>query len=123
MAAAQPEEERPGGTVEVEPQDHGVVVRPHGAVAELEAQEVARRIDEEIQRGRVRIVVDLSDVTFLTSTCLGSFMAAHKRCLEKGGYLRLVRPQPLVRQVLETTKLDRLFGGPYDSVREALEAP
>ena len=66
--------------LEVERQDDAVVVRPHGTVAELEAQQLARQIYDQIDRDVVRIVVDLSDVTFLTSTCLGAFMAGHKRC-------------------------------------------
>ena len=81
-----------------------------------------RQIYDQIDQDVVRIAVDLSDVTFLTSTCLGAFMAAHKRCKAKDGFLRLVKPQPLVQQIIETTKLNKLFGGPYKSVKEALEA-
>jgi anti-anti-sigma regulatory factor len=46
-------------------------------------------------------------------------MVAHKEARKVGGGVRVARPQPLVRQILEITKLTKLFGR-YDSVEDAL---
>jgi anti-anti-sigma regulatory factor len=48
-------------------------------------------------------------------------MVAHKRVRPNGGYVRVAGPNPLVRQILEITKLTKLFGG-YATVEEAMRA-
>ena len=102
---------------------HGdaVVVTPHGRLAELEARQLEDELVGRIDQGCVNIVLDMSDVPFVTSACLGAIMLAHKRVRDKNGRVRVVTPQPLVRQILEITKLTKLFGT-YDSVEEALKA-
>ena len=97
------------------------LVTVHGRVGELEAHELDRELMNLIEQGAVKIVIDLADVPYATSTCLGAMMVAHKRVREKGGYVRVARPQPLVRQILEITKLTKLFGC-YASVEDALAA-
>lgn len=106
-------------THEVEPRGGALVVRPHGRLGEVEAHQFERDLLGLIERGSVRLVLDLSDVSFVTSTGLGVFMVAHKRVKPRQGYVRIVRPQPLVRQILEITKLIKLFGI-YPSVDAAI---
>jgi anti-anti-sigma factor len=74
-----------------------------------------------VDQGATQIIVDLSDVSFVTSSCLGALMVVHKRVRPQGGYVRLAGPQPLVQRILEITKLTKLFGS-YRTVREALAA-
>jgi anti-anti-sigma factor len=57
----------------------------------------------------------------VTSGCLGALMVAHKRVRSHGGYIRLIGPQPLVRSILEITKLTKLFGI-YRTTQAALAA-
>jgi anti-anti-sigma factor len=47
--------------------------------------------------------IDLSGVTFFSSTALRSFLAARRH----NANLRIVRPSPVVRRVLELTDTDR----------------
>jgi anti-sigma B factor antagonist len=65
-----------------------------------------------------RVVVDLSEVTFLDSTGLGVLVAGWKRCQESGASLELVVTRPQVRKVLEITSLDGVFTI-FDSIDEA----
>ena len=83
--------------------------RPHGRIAEREAALLEKEFLAAIEDGAKSVVVDLSDVPMLSSAGLGAFMMAHKQCRSGGGGVRLVDPQPLVRQVLEITKLTKLF--------------
>ncbi len=54
-----------------------------------------------------RIVVDLSQVTFIDSTGIGVLVGAIKRVRERQGELALVCPQPRVRRIFEITGLLR----------------
>ncbi len=55
------------------------------------------------------IEIDLSQTTFLDSCGLGALVALHKTASSRQGRLRLLDPQPQVRQLLELTQLDRIF--------------
>lgn len=68
-----------------------------------------------------RVVVDLSEVTFLDSTGLGVLVAGWKRCHEAGASLELVVTRPQVMKVLEITTLDALFTI-HGSIDEAFPA-
>lgn len=107
-------------TVRSEMRGDAAIVTASGHIAEMEAERLGKEINQRIEEGARVIVLDLGDVTFVTSACLGVLMGAHKRLRDSGG-LRVARPQPLVRQILEITKLIRLFGA-YDSVEDALQA-
>jgi anti-sigma B factor antagonist len=66
-----------------------------------------------------RVIVDLSDVTFLDSTGLGVLVAAWKKCREAGADLDLVVTRPQVAKVLEITRLDDMFNV-FSSLEEAV---
>ncbi len=55
------------------------------------------------------IEIDLSQTTFVDSSGLGALVALHKTACARQGRLRLLHPQPPVRQILELTRLDRVF--------------
>jgi len=54
-------------------------------------------------------VVDLSGTRFIDSSGLGVFVSIHKILRERGGDLRLLDPVPAVRQILELTRMHRVF--------------
>lgn len=64
-----------------------------------------------IPEDTARVVVDLSEVTFLDSTGLGVLIAAMKRLRdnETGGQLHLVVTRPHIQKVLEVTGLNAIF--------------
>ena len=95
--------------MEVENRGDVIVVTPHGRMGEMEAHQFGRQLFHLLDQGSSHVVVDLTDVPFITSTCLGIFMLAHKRVKEHSGYVRIAGAQPLVRQILEVTKLNKLF--------------
>jgi anti-anti-sigma factor len=98
-----------------------VQVSLRGRIGEMEAGQLQRDLVNLVEQGALKLVVDLSDVPYLTSTGLGALMVAHKRVRPNGGYVRVAGPNPLVRQILEITKLTKLFGG-YATVEEAMRA-
>ena len=54
------------------------------------------------------LVLDCEGLPFLTSTVLEGFVAAYLRCHKLDRAVRIVHVEPLVRQMLHTTQIDRL---------------
>jgi anti-sigma B factor antagonist len=93
-----------------------VVVTPTDDI-DLDNADTLRQVMQEAvaTEGVRRIEVHLGKVTFLDSTGLGVFVAAHRAAEERGATLALVDPGPVVRMVLEVTDLfELLVSGPAE---------
>ncbi|HAV62257.1 MAG TPA: hypothetical protein DCY13_07805 [Verrucomicrobiales bacterium] len=55
------------------------------------------------------IEVDLSETTFVDSNGLGALIALHKTTCLRNGLVRLLNPTPPVQQILELTRMHRIF--------------
>ena len=64
---------------------------------------------ELVDRGFHQLIVDLEQVSFLDCAGIGVMVDARRRVQEHGGSLKLVRPAPLVRRVLEVTGMTAVF--------------
>ena len=53
--------------------------------------------------------LDLSTITFLDSSGLGALIALNKTLLASGGRVQLLNPSTVARQILELTRLHRVF--------------
>jgi anti-sigma B factor antagonist len=73
-----------------------------------ELRERLSRLIEEDDELRV-LVVDLSQVSFLDSTVLGTLVGALRRMRERGGELQLVYPAHPVSRIFTLTGLDAVF--------------
>ena len=105
--------------LETEIRGDAVVVTLHGRIGELESGRLERELAGMIEATSPRLVLDLGDVPFITSAFLSALMAAYRRARAGGGWLRIANCQPLVRQVLEVTRLTKLFGQ-YEDIEQAL---
>ncbi|HET8680866.1 MAG TPA: STAS domain-containing protein [Micromonosporaceae bacterium] len=87
-----------------------VVVTPAGDI-DLQTTSSMRQVLQEAvaTAGLSRIDVDLRNVTYLDSSGIGVFVAAYKAAAEKGAVFRLRELQPIVRMVLEVTRLADLL--------------
>jgi anti-anti-sigma factor len=72
-----------------------------------------------IAQGFTGLVVDLGELTYVSSMGLRSFISVTKALHEKQGALRLCRLKGLVKQVFEITGLLGMFRV-YDTVEAAL---
>ena len=83
-----------------------------GGVQELGATD-ANEFRDEVRRtltnGLKNIEVDLSQTIFVDSCGLGALIALHKTACSRGGTLRLLNPVPSVLQILELTRMHRIF--------------
>lgn len=99
-----------------------VVLTLHGRLVleEVEA-ELRHTFDGVIQRGRVKLVVNLHDVAYVDSAGLGFLVSKYVSLHRRGGDIKLVQVTPRVAHVLDITRLARVFGS-FASDDEAVRA-
>ena len=68
-----------------------------------------RRIHELVERGRVKILVDLAGVTYIDSSGVGMMAAKLKTVRERGGDIRLLRLNARGNRLLSVAKLHTAF--------------
>jgi len=104
---------------EIDSETH--VIHLGGEVDLYTAPEFKERLVELIENGKTKIVVDLSDATFIDSTTLGVLVGGVKRLRPGGGSLALVCSDQNITKIFEITGLDRVFPI-YETRDEALSA-
>jgi anti-sigma B factor antagonist len=62
-----------------------------------------------LKTGLTTIDIDLSETRFVDSSGLGALIALHKTMCARGGNVRIIDPRPSVQQILELTRLHRVF--------------
>lgn len=95
------------------------VLAPAGELDLCVAGDLRQHVLAAIAEGVERLVVDLSEVTFVDSTALGALADAAKRLRSNDRSLAVVCVDRNILRVLEVTGLSRLFRM-YGSIPEAL---
>src|SRR6059058_4235756 len=86
---------------------HVVAVR--GEIDLFTAPDLKSALSEAMESGHDRIVVDLTDTTFLDSTALGVLIGAVKRLRSRDGRLTIVNVDDNIAKTFEITGLDQIF--------------
>ena len=86
---------------------HVVAVR--GEIDLFTAPELKTTLLDAIDTGKSRIVVDLTETTFLDSTALGVLIGAIKRLRARDGALTIVNVDTNIAKTFEITGLDQIF--------------
>ncbi len=103
----------------IDAERHVVAVR--GEIDLFTAPELKQVLTGAIEQGRRRVVVDLSETTFLDSTALGVLIGAVKRLRSNDGALTIVNVDRNIAKTFEITGLDQIFAL-LPSRDEALQA-
>ncbi len=111
----------PGGEFQmnVAYQGEAAIVSLAGSIHMDVCEQLQEELLQLVDRPVPRLIVDLSELTFICSLGLGALVAAHLRSRHHHTSIRLVSPDPSIRALLEITKLVKLFP-PYASVASAL---
>lgn len=104
----------------VEQRDGAVIVKLAGELDLYNAHAVRDGLFAAAAESPERLVVDLTDVTFIDSTGLGVLIEARTRLPNRRGFL-LAAPGLETRRALEISGLDRHFAV-HDSLDAALAA-
>jgi anti-sigma B factor antagonist len=91
----------------IDDQRHVLAVR--GEIDLFTAPELKQVLAESIEAGRIRIIVDLTETTFLDSTALGVLIGAVKRLRSREGALAIVNTDENISKTFEITGLDQIF--------------
>jgi anti-sigma B factor antagonist len=91
----------------IDSERHVLAVR--GEIDLFTAPELKQVLAESIEAGRIRIIVDLTETTFLDSTALGVLIGAVKRLRSRHGALAMVNVDENIAKTFEITGLDQIF--------------
>ena len=91
----------------IDDERHIVAVR--GEIDLFTAPDLKATLVAAIDGGKTRVVVDLSDTTFLDSTALGVLIGAIKRLRARDGALTIVNVDQNIAKTFEITGLDQIF--------------
>jgi anti-anti-sigma factor len=91
----------------VDMQDDRVSIRAAGELDAGAREELSNLLASELAAGRVFVRMDLSQVTSLDGSCLGTLKSAHDGCIASQGVLLLEGLCEGARQVLVAGGLDR----------------
>jgi anti-sigma B factor antagonist len=94
---------------DVRPDRERVVVRVGGELDVAAAPCVAAAVDELLEAGFARVVIDLRALSFLDSAGVHTLVAAHHAAARRTCELSLIRGPRHVHRVLELTAADSLL--------------
>jgi anti-sigma B factor antagonist len=63
------------------------------------------KVESLVEEGRVKIILDMADVSYIDSLCLGEITRSQMTVSRKGGMLRLVNLNDRLRVLLARTRL------------------
>jgi anti-sigma B factor antagonist len=89
--------------------DDSFVVAAGGELDLYTSERLRGELDDVLESGGRRILVDLTGVAFMDSTALGVLVDAAKALRPSGGQLVIVADDPRVTRVIEITGLQRVF--------------
>jgi anti-sigma B factor antagonist len=87
----------------------GLVVYVQGQVDLYVAPDLKARLLDALDRSDGRIVVDVTESTFLDSTALSTLFSAHRRARRRGGRVVLVNTSDEIARTLSITGLDAIL--------------
>ena len=115
-------EDRPQFRVGYEQLPDGVgVVTLEGEIDIYSSPQFKEVLLKSIDDGATRVIIDLTDVSFIDSTALGVLVSGAKRVRPRNGSLEIICVDENIIRILEITGLDRIFGI-YPSREQALRA-
>lgn len=104
----------------IDPGDAFAVVRPDGRITVASSAVLRYAVNDLLEQGRRRIVIDLAAVEFIDSSGLGALIGSHKAAEQAGGDLRIAAAPDQVRMVLRLTNLDQVLKN-HDSAEVAFD--
>ncbi len=100
-------------------QKSAVIVSIKGRMDAVSAPEFEKRLEEWIDNGESKFVIDFCDLDYISSAGLRSILATAKKLKTKDGWIFLAELKEVVKEVFEISGFSSIIPI-YDSVEEAL---
>ncbi len=85
------------------------VVRPHGRLDAAGAPPLEQELHQHLTHGRTRLVVDMSETSYISSNGLRVLLVALKAARKNGGALKLCCMSPRLVEIFEMVGFDQVF--------------
>ena len=83
--------------------------------------EMRETIQHLLDEGKKKFIVNLEKVTFMDSAGIGELVACHKRAVEKGGVIKILKANEKMLDLFAITKLIEIFDL-FTDEKEALKS-
>lgn len=97
------------------------VLKPRGALVEDDSAIFGGTLNERLEDGNPRLVLDLQEVSYVDSSALEALLNASDHFLKQNSRLRLVKVSGTVREVMDLTGLSGRFQY-FESVEDAVRS-
>ncbi len=89
---------------------------------EMDIQSLQTSIMSVVEEAeRINLILDFSNVQFLSSAVLGLLMRISKKVYERGGQLKLCNISPRIYEIFKITRLNQIFDI-HEDVDRAIES-
>ncbi len=102
------------------------IISVSGSADALTAAELANTIEKEINAGNINLVVDLTDLEFMSSAGLRTLLGAVKQARSNGGDLRIASSRPGIDKVLKMSgfqNIAKVFTSSTEAVASFVPQP
>jgi anti-anti-sigma factor len=90
------------------------IIKPAGIIDSVKANELCNQVSALLATGNNLVLLDMTDVRSIDSSGLSALIIALKMLKTAGGNLYLCSIAAPVRDLLNVTRMDRLFEQPQD---------
>jgi anti-anti-sigma factor len=97
------------------------IIRINGRVDTTNYNEFEKTIMEIIDNGENNIIIDCSDLNYISSSGLRVFLMAQKKLMATKGKLHLCNMQAAIKEIFDISGFSTIFKI-FDSEKDALEA-
>ena len=85
------------------------VVSLQGSLELSQQEKFKETLLKQVTGDPCSLVINLKEVDFIDSTCLGALIAVARRLRERGGDVKLSNMTPEVRSIFQITRLEKVF--------------
>jgi anti-sigma B factor antagonist len=97
------------------------VIEISGRMDTINSRNIEPKLDGFLEEFKPKVVIDLSEVDYISSVGLRVLLSALKKQIRNQGILRIASLQPFVREVFTVTQFDKIFPI-YSTQEEAIKS-
>ena len=108
--------------IEIKGTDQILLLELSGQIDSYTAEEIKKILDSHIADGRLKVIIDLTNITYLDSAGLGAIVNTKLKLTKKGGDLRLVGLKQKAKEIFDLagfTSMFQIFDSHEDAFKDS----